>query len=146
LACVEWTCSLDRICSMFPAHVLAPTIAKIRHARYSLWRRTLSHNSLSCQIPSVSWEKLALLRFICCELSRLRCHGHSLLLYTYLCRIKRKENSCSACGHPLQDLAHLLDCPASDSIFDLWSGPWGVARLLDLRGIPLRPHPSEGIG
>jgi len=36
-------------------------------------------------------------------------HGHSLLLSSYLCRIKRKENSsCSACGHPLQDLTHLL--------------------------------------
>jgi len=27
-------------------------------------------------------------------------------------------------------------------IFDLWSRPWGVARLL---GVP-RPHPSEGVG
>jgi len=53
-----------------------------------------------------------------CELSRLRCHGHSLLLPSYLCRIKRKENSsCSACGHPLQDLIHLLlDCPASEPL------------------------------
>jgi len=61
------------------------------------------------------------------------------------------------CGHPLQDLTHLLDCPASEplrravfgtasSIFDLWSRPWGVARLLVLRGVPPRPHPSEGVG
>jgi len=65
------------------------------------------------------------------------CHGHSLLLSSYLCKVKRKENSlCSACGHPLQDLTHLLDCPASEplrraifgttsSIFD--SGPDLVA-------------------
>jgi len=33
---------------------LSPTIAKIRHTCYSLWRRNLSHDSLSCQIPSVS--------------------------------------------------------------------------------------------
>jgi len=51
------------------------------------------------------------------------------------------NSSCSACGHPLQDMTHLLlDCPASEplqraivgttsSIFDLWSRPWGVARL-----------------
>jgi len=53
-----------------------------------------------------------------CELSRLCCHGHSLLLSSYLCRIKWKENSsCSACGHPLQDLTHLLlDCPASEPL------------------------------
>jgi len=57
---------------------------------------------------------------------------HSLLLSSYICTIKRKENSsCSACGHPLQGLTHLLlDCPASEplrraifgttsSIFDL---------------------------
>jgi len=66
----------------------------------------------------------------------------SLLLSSYLCRIKRKNSSCSACGHPLQDLSHLLlDCPATkpfrraifgtlSSISDLWSRPWGVARLL----------------
>jgi len=32
------------------------------------------------------------------------------------------------------------------SIFDLWSRPWGVARLLGVRGVPPRPHPSEGVG
>jgi len=63
---------------------LAPTIAKIRHTRYSLWRRNLSHNSLSCQIPSV-------FRLIRCKLSRLRCHGHSLLLSSYLCRKKTER-------------------------------------------------------
>jgi len=26
-----------------------------------------------------------------------------------------------------------------------WSRPWGVARLLCLRGVPPRPHPSEGV-
>jgi len=65
---------------------------------------------------------------------------NSLLLSSYLCRIKRKENSsCSACGHPLQDLTHLLlDCPASKplrrailgttfSIIDLRSRPWGIS-------------------
>ena len=84
--------------------------------------------------------------------------GHSLLLSSYLHRISRKENSdCSACGHPLQDLNHLLDCPTSGplrgsifgsslSILDLLSGPWGVAQLLDLRGVPPCPHSSEGVG
>jgi len=47
-------------------------------------------------------------------------------------------------------------CPASEplrraifgtiSIFDLWSRPWDVVRLLSLQGIPPRPHPSEGVG
>jgi len=57
----------------------------------------------------------------------------------------------------MQDLTHLLpDRPASEplwrvifgttSIFDLWSRPWGVVRLLGLREVPPRPHPSEDIG
>jgi len=111
-----------------------------------------------CQIPSVSSEELALPRLVRCELSQLRCHGQSLLLSSYLCRIKRKNSSCSACGHPLQDLIQLLlDCPASELlrraifgttsfIFALWSSPWVVARLLGLRGVPPRPHPSERVG
>ena len=81
------------------------------------------------------------------------------LLSSYLHRISQKENSaCSTCGHPLQDLNHLLlDCPASEplrksifgsslSILDLWSRPWCVARLLGLRGVPPCPHTSEGSG
>jgi len=67
----------------------------------TLWRRTLSHNSFSCQIPSVSSEELALPRLIRCELPRLRCHGHNLLLSSYLCKTKRENSLCSACEHPL---------------------------------------------
>ena len=137
---------------------LPPVIAKVRYFQYRNWRRHISHSHLNFQVPEVSSEELLLSRSIRSELSRLRCHGHSLLLSSYLHRISRKENSdCSACGHPLQDLNHLLlDCPASEpllksifcsslSILDLWSRPWGVARLLGLRGVPLRPHPSEGV-
>jgi len=40
-----------------------------------------------------------------------------LLLSSYLLKIKRKEDSSSsACGHPLQNLTHLLDCLASESL------------------------------
>ena len=136
---------------------LPPVVAKARYFQYRNWRRHISHSHLNFQVPEVSSEELLLSRSIRCELWRLRCHGHSLLLSSYLHRISRKENSaCSACGHPLQDLNHLLDCPASEplrksifgsspSILDLWSRPWGVARLLGLRGVPPRPHPSEGV-
>ena len=138
---------------------LAPVVAKVRYFQYHNWRRHISHSHLNFQVPEASSEELLLSCPIRCELSRLRCHGHSLLLSSYLHRISRKENSvCSACGHPLQDLNHfLLDFPAfeplrksifgsSFSILDLWSRPRGVARLLGLRGVPPRPHPSEGIG
>ena len=138
---------------------LPPVVAKVRYSQYRNWRRHISHSHLNFQVPEVSSEELLLSRFIRCELSRLRCHGHSLLLSSYLHRISRKENSaCSACGQPLQDLNHLLlDCSASEplrksifgsslSILDLWSRPWGMVRLLGLRGVFPRPHPSEGVG
>ena len=95
-----------------------PVIAKVRYSQYRNWRRHISHSHLNFQVPKVSSEKLLLSRSIRCELSRLRCHGHSLFLSSYLHKISRKENSvCSACGHPLQDLNHLLlGCPASEPL------------------------------
>ena len=117
---------------------LPPVVAKVRYFQCRNWRRYISHSHLNFQVPEVSSEELLLSCPIRCELSRLRCHGHSLLLSSYLHRISRRENSaCSACGHPLQNLNHLfLDCPASEplcksifgsslSILDLWSRPWG---------------------
>ena len=83
----------------------------------------------------------------------------SFLLSFYLSRIGRIENpSCSACGHPSQDTSHfILHCPATDllprslfgnflSLYDLWSRPWGVARLVGPHGLPSSNHPSEGVG
>jgi len=89
--------------------------------------------------------------------SRLRCHGHnSLLLSSYLCGIKWKENySCSACDYQLQDLTHLLlVCSTTEplrhaifgntsSIFDLFFRPWSVARLLSLHGVLPRSYPRK---
>ena len=136
-----------------------PVVAKVRYFQYHNWRRHISHSYMNHQVPEVSSEELLLSRPIRCKLSRLRCHGHSILLSSYLHTINRKRILlCSAYGHPLQDLNHLLlDRFASEplrksvfgfslSILDLWSRPWGVARLLGLRGVPLRPHPSEGVG
>ena len=119
----------------------------------------LSLPNILTQVLSISTEELVLPRRARCVLSRLRCNGHSLLLGSYLSRIGRIENlSCSACGHPSQDISHLiLHCPAMDSLrrllfgdslslYDLWSRPWRVARLLGLLGLPPYPHFSEGIG
>ena len=114
---------------------------------------------LTHRFPQFPLRNLCSLFMPRCVLSRLRCNGHSLLLGSYLSRIGRIENSsCSACGHPSQDISHLiLHCPATDSLrrslfgdslslYDLWSRPWGVARLLGLHGLPPCPHPSKGVG
>jgi len=53
--------------------------------------------------------------------------------FSYLCRIKRKENSsCSACVHPLQDLTHLL----LDFLHLSFSGAPSLALLLFLTSSP----------
>ena len=138
---------------------LSSLISRIHSRLISNWRRTVSSKYFDTQAPSISTEELVLPRHARCVLSRLRCNGHSLLLGSYLSKIGRIENSsCSACGHSSQDISHLiLHCPATDSLrrslfgdslslYDLWSRPWGVARLLGLHGLPPCPHPSEGVG
>ena len=138
---------------------LSPLISRIHSRLFADSRRTVSSKYFDTQVPSISTEKLVLPRHARCVLSRLRCNGHSLLLGSYLSRIGRIENpSCSACGHSSQDISHLiLHCPATDSLrrslfgdslslYDPWSRPWGVARLLGLHGLPPCPHPSEGVG
>ena len=138
---------------------LSPLISRIHSCLSSDWRRTVYSKYFDTPVPSISTEELVLPRHAHCVLSRLRCNGHSLLLGSYLSRIGRIENpSCSACGHPSQDISHLiLHCPATDSLrrslfgdslslslYDLWSSCWGVARLLELHGLLPCPHPSEG--
>ena len=138
---------------------LSPLTSYIHSCLISDWRRTVSSKYFDTQVPSISTEELVLPRHARCVLSRLRCNGHSLFLGSYLSRIGRIENSsCSACGHLSQDTSYLiLHCPATDylrrslfgdslSLYDLWSRPWGVARLLGLHGLPPCPHPSEGVG
>ena len=134
-------------------------ISRIHYRLISDWRRAVSSKFFDIQVPSISTKELVLSRHARCVLYRLRCNGHSLLLGSYLPRIGRIENpSCSACGHLSQGTSHLiLHCPATDclrsslfgdslSLYDPWSRPWGVARLLGLHGIPPCPHPSEGVG
>ena len=138
---------------------LSPLVCRIHSRLFSDWRRTVSVKFFDTQVPSISTEELVHPRHARCVLSRLRCNGHSLLLGSYLFRIGRTEYpSCSACGHSSQDIFHyILHCPATDSLrrslfgdclslYDLWSRPWEVARLLELHGLPPCSHPSEGVG
>ena len=110
------------------------------------------------KIPSISTEKLVLLCHARCVPSRLRCKEHSLLLSSYQFIIGKIENPYfSACRHSSQNTSHLiLQCPATEflrsslfgdslTLYNLWSKPLGVARLLGLDGLPPCPHSSEGI-
>ena len=65
---------------------------------------------------------------------------------------------CGACGHPSYYTSHRnLDCSAtyslrrslfgdSLSLYDFWSRPWGVARLLELHDLLPCPIPRKGPG
>ena len=141
------------------ATLVASLISCIYFSFFSDWRCTVSLKFFDTQVPSIATEELVLPRHARCVLSRLSYNGHSLLLSSYLSRIGRIENpSCSACGHSSQDTSHLiLHCPATDSLRrslfgdplslnDLWSRPWGVARLLGLHGLPPCPIPRKGSG
>ena len=136
---------------------LSSLISGIHSCLFSDWKRTVSSKFFDTQAPSISIEELVLLRHARCVFSRLHCNGHSLLLSSYLSRIGRIENpSCSACE--TQDTSHvILHYPATDSLrrslfgnflslYDLWSRPWEVSRLLGLHGLLPSTDPSEGVG
>ena len=140
--------SLSPLISRIP-----PLISRIHSRLFSDWRRTVSSKYFDTQVPSIFTEELVLPRHAHCVLSRFRCNGHSLLLGSYFSRIGRIENpSCSACGHSSQDISHsalsLRRSLFGDSLslYDLWSRPWEVSRLLGLHGLRPCPHPSEGVG
>ena len=133
---------------------LSPLVSRIHSCVFSDWRRTVSSKLFDTQVLLISTEELVLPRHARCVLSRLRCKGHRLLLRSYLTRICRIENpSCSACGHASRDTFYLiLHCRATESlrrslignslsVYDLWSRPWKVVRLLVLHGFPPCPHP-----
>ena len=129
-------------------------ISRIYYFLFSDWRRTVSSKFFGTQVASISTEELVPLRHARCVLFRLRCNGHSLLLTSYLSMIDKIKNPFfSASGHPFHDTSHLiLHCPATDSLrrllfsdfldlYNLWSRPWRVARLLEPHGLPPCPHP-----
>ena len=137
----------------------SPLISRIYSSLFSDWKRTVSSKFFDTQVPSIATKELVFPRHARCVLSRLHCNGHSLLLSSYLCRIGRIENpSCSACDTrprtpfisfcivQLRTLCAARFFGDFLSLYDLWSRPWGVARLLELHGLPPCSHPSEWVG
>ena len=129
--------------------------SRIHSSLFLNWRPTVSSKFFHALVSSVFSEELVLPRHARWVLPRLRCNRHSLLLSSYLSRIGRIENLlCSACGHPSQDISYSY-CPVADalrrslfgdflSLYDLWSRPWGVARLLGFHGLLHAPSLGRG--
>ena len=80
---------------LFPQQSLVVTllISGIHSFLFSDCRQTVLSKFFDTQAPSISTEQLVLPGHARCDLSRLRCNGHSLLLSSYLSRIGRIENS-----------------------------------------------------
>jgi len=83
---------------------LIPVIARMEHARCAAWRRSLSRDSLF--LPNffgfLGGRGLVLPRLSRSRLSQFCCNGFDLLLSSCLSEMKRRKNSsCSACGHQL---------------------------------------------
>ena len=107
---------------------LSPLISRIHSRLISDWRRIVSLKFFDTQVSSISTEKLVLPRHARCVLCRLQDISHLILLCPVTGSLRR-----SLFGDSL-------------SLYDLWSRPWGVARLLGLHGLLPGPHPSEGVG
>ena len=90
-------------------------------------------------------EEIGYPRHARCVLSRLRCHGHCLLLHSSFSKIGRIENSCS---YPSQDTSHLiLHCSATNScalaLLRFFASQQPL--LLGLHSLPPCPDFSEGV-
>ena len=72
--------------------------------------------------------------------------GRRILLVVPVDTLYRTSIISSSTVLPLNPFVNLFLAPLSLSILDLWSRPWGVARLLGLRRAPPCPHPLEGVG
>jgi len=95
-----------------------PSPSKDKAYRYTTWRRNLSHNSLFCQIPSVSSEELAfpVSLAVNCPDFAATVTPRSQPSFVFLSMQDKAEKN-SSCGYHLQDLSHLpLDCSASEPL------------------------------
>ena len=134
---------------------LAPLISSQRLSLYTSWRCPIWFLSTSNPFSMSRGAYFPSLRSLISLPFTLQRAQHSPQLLSPQSWSSRDSfmQHCSNCGSEPQDLSHLvLDCPVLDplrraifghtpSLLDLWSRPWGVARLLGFRGIDPRPHP-----
>ena len=129
---------LARLIALLVLFVVSLFIFHIHSSLFSDWRRTISSKFVVAQALSISTEELVL--------SGLRCNGHSLQLSSYLSRIGRILYAAP------QLILHSLATNSlrrslfgdSLSLYNLWSRPWKVSRLLGLHGVSSCSHRSKG--
>jgi len=140
----KWTGRLA-CCNPKPEHHLPnhPVIVKQRRPRYSPELKSLSQN-IFCLIPSVSSEELTLLQPRPLWTVSTSMSFYSLVLTSYLCRIKK---STAVSNSSPFGLSRIRASPARHlwHFFIFAPEHWGAARLLSFRGVPPRPHPSVGV-
>ena len=147
------------LCPLMRSQALIPQLVPKSVIANTAIGDVTSHTPIwTSKSPKSLW-RLLLSRSIRSELSRLRCHGHSLLLSSYLHRISRKRLLIvvpvdtlyrtsiisSSTVVLLNPFANLSLAPLSlFSIYGpdlgVWPDCWVSAEFLRA------PHPSEGVG
>ena len=139
----------DAIPSPFP-----PVSAKVRYCQYRNWRRHISHSHLNFQVQSLFGGSF----FLAPYAVSFPVFAAMVTVFFYLHIFTGSVGKRILIVVPVDTLYRTSIISSSTvafrisifgsslSILDLWSRPWGVARLLGLRGVPPRPHPSEGVG
>ena len=122
---------------------------------FSDWWRTISSKFFDTQVLSISTEERVLPRHARSVLSCLRClllssyHlglAESRILPAALADHRPRTLLISICTVQLRTLFPARSLATLCLLTTSWSGSWGVARLLELHGLPPYPHPSEGVG
>ena len=116
--------------------IVSPFTFRIHSCLSSDWRRSASLKFFDTQLLVPSKNLCSLV--FCCS-------GHWFVVSLYLIRTRRIENfSFNACKHCHRTPHLIMHCSATDSaslalwplcLYDLWSRPWGVARLLGLHDL-----------
>ena len=116
------------LCPLMRSQALSPPVsAKVRYCQYRNWRRHISHSQLNFG------GSFFLAPYAVSSPSSLPWSQSSFISSQDIIssQDQSKENSdCSACGHPLQDLNHLLlDCRASEPFANLSLAPLSLFSI-----------------
>ena len=128
---------------------LPPVVAKVRYFQYHNWRRHISRFYLSHQVPEVSSEELLLFALFAVSFPVF---AAITTVFFYLHIFTESVGRRILLVVPVDTLYRTSIISSSTvlrksifgsslSILDLWSRPWGVARLLGpLEGVGLYHH------
>ena len=138
---------------------LPPVIAKVRYSQYRNWRRHISHSHLNFKSPKSLRRNFFLAQYavsspVFAAMATVFFYPHiftgsvgrRILIVVPVDTLYRTSIISSSTVLPLNPFVNLSLAPLSLSLFDPWSRPWGVARLLVSAEFLRAPIPRKGSG